>query len=166
MITIEDLQATSLKTSLTKYWEGYTKLHGVPPESRRHPSTVHSCVLTNEQVNQYYKELDAERYLPEQEVLSKGLTAQREQLLVHGLTMVSNDEYFFLTDDGQFGWEICRQKGMLPVTYPSLPYVVGKREQFPDGVLRSIEDMIAVFEKNAIQLKTDQELVDYLNSDK
>lgn len=166
MITLQDLEHTSTKTSLKQYWEGYTEMYGSEPDhGRRHPDTIESRVLTCEEVNKFYADLTAERTMPEQEVLALGNNARRNQMLVFGVTIVANDTHFFLTDDCQFGWEIWRCAGMLSFTYGGgLPYHVAPRTKFPDGVLLKVEDLISIFEDGKTQLNSNEELLHYLNS--
>lgn len=167
MITLEQLQENSSKTSLTQFWEGYTKKYGKPPVGdRRHPDTIISGVLTPEQINEYYEGLLKERYtLTNGEVEELGNASFSAKLLVFGFTVSANDTHCFLTDDSQFGYPVIQERGFISCTHGGgLPAHVTPREKYPDGELRTMDQFLDVFYRDLVLLKSNQELLDYLNS--
>ncbi len=83
----------------------------------------------------------------------------------HNLIVLSSSfrdkPIFFFSDDHCFGVNVLPDN-IVPCTM-SFPHTVKERPGLEDGVIDSIEKYIQIFEKDTRQIKSIDELVDYLN---
>lgn len=137
MITAAQLEHTGTKSRLI-----VARSKG---QACRDPNTVVSSVWTNEMVNASVKSDD------------------QEQLIKCGLTAISDGKAFFFSDDYIFG------TGVLPKEFchglHPFPCKVMERAAVPDGVVDTAEKFIAVFFHDQVQIKTIEELVQYVNDE-
>ena len=70
---------------------------------------------------------------------------------------------FFLSDDHCFGSEVMRAWDFVPCTSVT-PMQVKPREGFPDGILVTASDHIAVFNKGERQITSLEELAELIES--
>lgn len=149
--TIADLQSTSLKLKLIRYERHLEEIGAQPDECRRRADEVQSCVLDDEAID----------FL---------LTEKPRNLLKDcGITIVDNDEVYFVTDDSTFAMSGCLNlpegKRLIGCTY-SMPMRVTPRESLPSGWVTTIDELFLIFYKdeNLRRINSDEELLAYLNS--
>lgn len=96
-------------------------------------------------------------------VLTNAQAKERaEQIGTVVLIGSSKRNVFFFSDNHIFGYPLL-PKDFVPATM-TFPMRVVEREEVPDGWITTIEQLIAVFEKDSTQLNSIDELVEHLNT--
>lgn len=93
------------------------------------------------------------------------LTTEEMQAKVDaGQTITCNrdDNVFFFSDDYCIG--VSYLPGCLVPSSTVIPYPISPREEFPDGLIKNVQEYINLHHKNKKQMNTVDELIDYLNT--
>lgn len=150
MITKEQLEATSLKASLQKFFDGCRATRSKEEADqilavRRPPESVFGTVISAEQVDEFFARPESQE--------------KRDHLLYSHLCTIGDDKVFFFTDDSNYGHTILPKAFIGAIFSGGLPRSTGQGTP-----ILTVADFVGVYHKGERQLNTVDELVEYLNT--
>lgn len=98
-------------------------------------------------------------------VIKGVLTTEEMQVKVDAgqtITCIRDNNAFFFSDDYCIGVNYLPQ--CLVSSSTVIPYDIMPREEFPDGLIKNVEEYISLHHKDKKQMNTVDELIDYLNT--